>query len=155
MKKVPFSSGAVSYTPLYGVHSPLPRPEKKGHFKNNDNVDDLGFSVGHRKSCSHNSFYLAPRHAKAFETSTPHTVCLLGLGRHSHFTVYCRLSLQWSYAVLSILLQEIVTHKPYPQPDLYHRYDFVKDLPVGSIIEDKPIAFLSNTSFPATLSRSK
>lgn len=52
-------------------------------------------------------------------------------------------------------LQEIVTHKPYPQPDLYHRYDFVKYLKVGSIIEDKPIAFLSNTSFPATLSRSK
>ncbi|XP_073239284.1 VWFA and cache domain-containing protein 1-like [Porites lutea] len=50
--------------------------------------------------------------------------------------------------------KEIVSHKPYPQPDLYHRYDFVKDLKVGSIIEDKPIAFLSNTSFPATLSRS-
>ena len=53
------------------------------------------------------------------------------------------------------MLQEIVSHKPYPQPDLYHRYDFVKDLKVGSIIVDKPIAFLSNTSFPATLSRSK
>jgi len=51
--------------------------------------------------------------------------------------------------------KEIVSHKPYPQPDLYHRYDFVKYLDVGSIIVDKPIAFLSNTSFPATLSRSK
>ncbi|RMX46892.1 hypothetical protein pdam_00014505, partial [Pocillopora damicornis] len=50
--------------------------------------------------------------------------------------------------------KEIVSHKPYSQPDLYHRYDLVKYLDVGSIIEDKPIAFLSNTSFPATLSRS-
>lgn len=59
------------------------------------------------------------------------------------------------FFLVLILLQEIVSHKPYPEPDLYHRYDFVKHLEVGSIIEDKPIAFLSNTSFPATLSRSK
>lgn len=59
------------------------------------------------------------------------------------------------HAIIFAFLQEIESHKPYPQPDLYHRYDFVKYLDVGSIIVDKPIAFLSNTSFPATLSRSK
>ncbi|PFX29588.1 VWFA and cache domain-containing protein 1 [Stylophora pistillata] len=50
--------------------------------------------------------------------------------------------------------QEIVSYKPYSQRDFYHRYDLVKYLEVGSIIEDKPIASLSNTSFPASLSRS-
>ncbi|KAK3718988.1 hypothetical protein QZH41_013156, partial [Actinostola sp. cb2023] len=48
----------------------------------------------------------------------------------------------------------IVTPQAYPEPDLYHRYDIVKYLKVGSIIEDKPIAFLNNITFPATLSRS-
>ena len=72
-----------------------------------------------------------------------------------YLTCYFIVVVLMLFFLVLILLQEIVSHKPYPEPDLYHRYDFVKHLEVGSIIEDKPIAFLSNTSFPATLSRSK
>ena len=51
------------YPAMWSNPPPLPSPpplREIGTFKSNENVDTLGFTIGHRRSCSHNSFNHAP-----------------------------------------------------------------------------------------------